>query len=313
MKKLYSLTIFKSAFDNKTHRRMDFDSWGDFVHLLNDLSTNPIESKKFAPLISPALYTEGTTRSNRNVTEWGHWACVDIDEGIGSVDEILDRFKHTRCVVYSTASCTPEKIKLRVVFDLDRRVQVSEIKHFWYALNKSIGDLGDAQTKDSSRMYYVPATYGGAFNFIHVIDGDEPLYVDALIREHPYQEKTGNSFLDALPDGVRESVLEHRKSSLTNTNVTWSGYRNCPFFPNKMADEYRTVNETGWYSGMYRIMVATACNAVKEGYPITASQIGSMCRELDAETGNWYENRPLDREAGGALTWAYANAYKGDF
>lgn len=310
---MYSLTIFKNAFDNKTHRRMDFDSWDKFVGLLSHLSVQPIASKKDAELISPALYTEGTTRSNKNVTEWGHWACVDIDEGINDVDEILNRFAGTRCVVYSTASCTPDKIKLRVVFDLSRRVQGDEIRKFWFALNKWCGDLGDAQTKDSSRMYYIPATYHGAFNFFHDLSDGESINVDKLIRDYPYQEKTGNSFLDALPEGVRESVLEHRKNSLTNTNVTWAGYRDCPFFPNKMADDYRSVGETGWYHQMYRIMVATACNAVKEQYPITAWQIAELCRELDAETGNWYENRPLEREASGALSWAYANAFKGDF
>jgi hypothetical protein len=109
---------------------------------------------------------------------------------------------------------------------------------------------------------------------------------------------------------MREQVLSHRKNSMTNTNVTWSGYRDCPFFPNKMAEQYKTVNETGWYSQMYRIMIATACNAVKGKYPITQDQIANMCRELDAETGNWYDNRPLSREAGGAIEWAYANTYE---
>jgi hypothetical protein len=310
---MYSLTIFKNAFDNKTHRRMDFDSWDKFVGLLSHLSTQPVASKKDAELISPALYTEGTTRSNKNVTEWGHWACVDIDEGINDVNEILDRFAGSRSVVYSTASCTPEKIKLRVVFDLSRRVQADEIRKFWYALNKWCGDLGDAQTKDSSRMYYIPAAYHGATNFFHDMSDGDAVDVDKLIREYPYQEKTGNSFLDSLPEGVRESVLEHRKNSLTNTNVTWAGYRDCPFFPNKMAEDYRSVGETGWYHQMYRIMVATACNAVKEQYPIASYQIADMCRELDAETGNWYDNRPLEREASGAISWAYANAFKGDF
>ena len=308
----YSLTIFKSAFDNKTHRRMDFDSWEDFVNLLTNLSQRPLSGKQSAQLISPAVYEEGTTRANRNVTEWGHWACVDIDEGIDCVDEILDRFAGTRCVVYSTASCIREKVKLRVVFDLSRRVQADEVRKFWYALNRWCGDLGDAQTKDSSRMYYIPATYDGAFNFIHNLPGEQPLDVDQLIRDHPYQEKTGNSFLDSLPEGVRESVLEHRKNSLTNTNVSWAGPHDCPFLPNKMIDKYRGISDTGWYTYMYRIMIAVACNAIRDGYPITANEIANLCQQLDRETGNWYENRPLTKEANGALNWAYANTVEFD-
>ena len=308
----YSLTVFHHAYDNKTNKRIDLPNWDALVGLLSDMSAVPLRGKSSAQLISPAVYEEGTTRANRNVTEWGHWACVDIDEGIDCVDEILDRFAGTRCVVYSTASCIREKVKLRVVFDLSRRVQADEVRKFWYALNRWCGDLGDAQTKDSSRMYYIPASYDGAFNFIHNLPAEQPLDVDALIAEFPYSEKSGNSFLDNLPDEVRKSVIEHRKNSLTNTNVTWSGYMDCPFMPNAMIDKYKSITETGWYSQMYRIMVATACNAIRGGYPITAGQIATMCQQLDNDTGNWYENRPLTKEANGALSWAYANSFVGE-
>jgi len=305
---MYSLTIFRNAFDNKTHRKMDFPDWEGLVALLEKLSKVSLSGKKDAQLISPAVYKEETTRANKNVECWANWACVDVDDYEGDIEDVLNRFANNNIVVYSTASSTPEKIKFRIVFDLDRAVGKEEIKKFWFALNKSIGDLGDAQTKDSSRMYYIPADYVDAFNFFYTRTG-EPISVDSLMREHPYQEKTGNSFLDNLSEEMRESVLEYRKNSLDNTNVTWSGYRDCPFFPNKMADDYKSVSETGWYHQMYRIMVATACNAVKAKYPITAEQISILCKELDRETGNWYENRPLHREANGALQWAYANSF----
>lgn len=158
-------------------------------------------------------------------------------------------------------------------------------------------------------MYYIPARYAGAHNFFHVNSGI-PIGVDDLLREFPYQEKTGNNLLDVLPEEIRETVIEHRKNSLTNTDISWSGYLDCPFFPNKMAMDYKSVSGTGWYHGMYRIMVAIACNAVKQGYPITAREIAQMCKQLDAETGNWYENRPLEVEANSAIKWAYANAYQ---
>ena len=307
---MYELTIFKSAYDNKTHRYLKMPDWDSLVYLLEKLSEQPLAGKKDAELISPAVYKEGTTRANRNVEYWGNWACVDVDDYEGTIDGILDRFADNNIVVYSTASSTPEKIKFRIVFDLARRVKGEEIKQFWYALNKSIGDLGDKQTKDSTRMYYIPARYAGAHNFFHVNSGI-PLGVDDLLREFPYQEKTGNDLLDILPDDVRETVIEHRKNSLTNTEIVWSGYLDCPFFPNKMAIDYKSVSGTGWYHQMYRIMVATACNAVKAGYPITSQQIASMCKQLDAETGNWYKNRPLELEANSAIKWAYANAYEG--
>ena len=305
----YSLTIFKSAFDNKTHRNMDFDSWDEFVDLLRDLSTQPLKGKSEAPLISPAVYKDGTTRANRNVKEWGHWSCVDVDDYEGTIDELLNLYDDHNICIYSTASSLPEKVKCRIVFDLDRRVPESQIRQFWYALNKSLGSLGDEQTKDSSRMYYIPASYENAHNYFHTRSG-RPLNVSRLIAEHPYVEKTGNAFLDKLPDEMRRQVLAHRKSTMVNTDITWSGYLDCPFVPNRMVMEYMTITGTGWYRQLYRIMAATASSAVRAKYPITPQQIAHLMKQIDAENGGWYDNRPLEREAQGAIEWAFNNSYE---
>ena len=55
-------------------------------------------------------------------------------------------------------------------------------------------------------------------------------------------------------------------------------------------------------------MVAVASKALQNKYPITSKEIADLCRELDAETGNWYANRPLEIEADRALEYAYKNA-----
>jgi len=68
-----------------------------------------------------------------------------------------------------------------------------------------------------------------------------------------------------------------------------------------------TISSSGWYRQMYRIMIALAGKAVEKGYPITASQLVEMCRQFDVETGNWYENRPMDVEANNALEYVYKN------
>ena len=306
---MYSLTIFTSPFDNRTHRTMDFGSWEEFVDLLSGLSTKPLASKQDAPLISPAVYNEGTTRANRNVKEWGHWACVDVDDYEGTIDELLNLYDDHNICIYSTASSLPEKVKCRIVFDLDRRVPESQIRQFWYALNKSLGSLGDEQTKDSSRMYYIPASYENAHNYFHTRSG-RPLNVSRLIAEHPYVEKTGNTFLDNLPDEMRKQVLEHRKSKLTNTAVEWSNYHDCPFVSKRMVTEYRLITGEGWYRQLFKIMIATASNAVRAKYPISAQEIAKICKEIDQETGGWYDNRPLEREAQSAIEWAFNNTYE---
>ena len=39
-------------------------------------------------------------------------------------------------------------------------------------------------------------------------------------------------------------------------------------------------------------------------YPITSSEIATLAREIDADTGCWYKNRPLEMEAQRALDYA---------
>jgi hypothetical protein len=290
---------------------MKFDNWRSFTSLLSDLSETPRAGKQDAELISPAVYTEGTTRSNKNVEYWGRWAAVDVDDfetnGENLESILVSKFYRWSYVCYSTASSTSDHPKFRLVFDLTRTVEREEIKQFWYALNAELGDIGDKQTKDLSRMYYIPAQYAGADNFLFVNSGDA-VDVDYLIAKHPYKEREGKSFLDRLPPELQKAVVEHRKQSLDNTHISWSDYRDCPFFPKQLAMEYQTITKTGWYHKMYQIMVATAGNAIKRGYPITAKQIADLCRQLDNDTGMWYTNRPIEIEADRAVEYAYRNA-----
>lgn len=308
---MYELTIFKNRYDNKTHRQMEFQNWDSFVDLLFNLSEQPRAGKQDAELISPAIYHDGTTRSNKNVKLWGKWAAVDVDDIDLNADQLretlLERFGHWDFVCYSTASSTVDRPKFRLVFNLMETVHRDNIAKFWFALNAELDSIGDKQTKDLSRMYYVPAKYDGAYNFIFRNSGN-PVDVDYLVTKHPYKEREGNNFIDRLPPELQKAVIEHRKQSLDKTNVVWSDYNDCPFFPKHLAVEYRTISNTGWYHKMYQIMVATAGNAIKRGYPITANQIAELCRQFDKDTGNWYENRPLDIEADRAVEYAYRNS-----
>ena len=169
---MYSLTIFKNTYDNKTHRTMSFHSWDKFEELLYNLATK--EGQKggpnSSPLISPAVYIKDSTRSNRNVSSWGSWACVDVDDFRLQGNDIRSELElicgQYKYVCYSTASSTEEFPKFRLVFPLSRSINEEEIPHFWFALNKQLKEIGDKQTKDLSRMYYVPAVYPDAYNFI---------------------------------------------------------------------------------------------------------------------------------------------------
>lgn len=306
----YSLTLFNNIFDNKTHKRQDFSEWEHFENLLYDLSRVPKKDKKSASLISPATYMPDTTRANDNVVSWEGWAAIDVDdhEFKGNLEkELYDRYGNYYYICYSTASSTNTYPKFRLVFPLKTEVRSNEIRKFWYALNEELGCIGDKQTKDLSRMYYIPATYDGAHNFIFTNSGGSFIDPYALIDKHPLPEKKGSTFFDRLPSSMQKMIVQHRKDQMQNRSITWTSYKDCPFINKKLIAEYKLITDTGWYHKMYQIMVSIAGNAVKREYPITVDEISSLCKELDLETGNWYKNRPLNKEAERAIEFVYSN------
>ena len=188
-------TLFKSLYDVATDEAIDFGCFRDFENVLYKLADVPRKDKTSAYLMSPASYIGGTTRKNDNVTSWGSWCAVDVDDYTGDINDYTVSDNYYVC--YSTASSTKETPKFRLVFPLTRPVEREEIKHFWFALNTELGEVGDIQTKDLSRMYYIPGKYANAFNFIYTKEGD---YIDpqALMDKHPYIEK-GGKFIVPCP------------------------------------------------------------------------------------------------------------------
>jgi len=303
---MVSLTIFDNIYDNKTHKRMDYTSFDEFAGVLYKLaSDDKYPTKKEAPLISPATYEPNTTRANDNVVGWGGWAALDVDDFTGDIRTIERTYPDYKYVCYSTASSTKESPKFRLVFDLKYPVLKDDIKKFWYALNKEFLEVSDAQTKDLSRMYYIPNQYQDAFNFIFTHEGKQMDPIE-LMAKHPYVNRQ-EGFFNRLPDAIQKGLIEHRKNQLNNTNFKWTGYDDCPFVNRKQIDEYKSISDTGWYAKLYQIMVSTAGNAMSKGYPITAKEIEYLCRQLDADTGNWYAKRDIEKEAERAIEFVFRN------
>lgn len=312
---MLALTIFKSIYDNQTDKRMDFSSWEQFEKLLYNLSEIDRANKRSAHLISPAIYESGSTRKNANVTEWAGWAAIDVDDHDfkGNLkDELYSRFGSWYYVCYSTASSSDISPKFRLVLPLKKNIKQSRIKQFWYALNTEFGSLGDRQTKDLSRMYYIPARYAGANNFIFSNTLGSAVDPDLLIEKHPSPaQTTGNTFMDRLPESIQKEIIKYRAESLQGKrSVQWTSYRDCPFVNQSLVKEYSTIAQidgTGRYAMIYRIMSSIALSAIRQEYPITAHEIAEMIRQLDAETSNRYQNRNLVLEADRALEFAYRN------
>jgi len=221
------------------------------------------------------------------------------------MEDIEEKYSQYRYVCYSTASSTVENPKFRLVFPLTQSVGKDDIKHFWFALNKEIGDIADAQTKDLSRMYYIPAKYENSFNFIFSHDG-EVMNPMSLMAKHPYV-KPNQTMFDRFPPAIQEALLERKRNQLNNKNFTWTSYRDCPFVNQRQIEDYKGITGTGWYAKMYEIMLTTAGNAMSKGYPITSKEIEYLCRDLDNDTGNWYSKRDFEKEAERAIDFVFKN------
>ena len=134
---------------------------------------------------------------------------------------------------------------------------------------------------------------------------------DYVLARWPYDDKRdAKSFLDRLPSAWREQVVEYRKGKLDNTSYIWSNYTECPFINKKLLKEYigmSFTDGTGRYRMIYKLMISIAANAIEKQYPITSSQIVDLVRQIDRDTANLYEQRPLDVEANNALEYAYKN------
>ena len=106
---------------------------------------------------SAARYRPKSTRSAANVLDV-HAMVIDIDhvlpEGLGSV---LEKFEPYRRIITSSHSDRELDRCLRVVLATSRPVTKLEWPRFWSGTVELLGIPADSQTKDCSRLYYLPS------------------------------------------------------------------------------------------------------------------------------------------------------------
>ena len=315
-------TIFRHKRDIKTSHIVSKRSWKKFVDFLQELSKLPY-TKNTAPLISPAIYKPGSTRSNDSVIAWAGWSAMDIDnhpfENVEQIRNFIEgKHPNKSYICYSTARSSIEKPKFRFIFPLDEWMTDSiKIRKYWFSLNKEFSEFADKQTKDVSRMYYIPANYSeSTYNFfIYKTDG-EFFNADSLIKKHRADEffalSTGASFLDMLPEKMRESVIAHRQTQLKANGkyYSWTSYKDCPFVKKDQVELYRNIvllNAAGRYLQLYNLMVSIAATAVTMQYPITAGELSDLIRQIDNDIDGYYKNRKINVEVARAISFVYRN------
>jgi hypothetical protein len=322
----YQLTIFKNIFDKNIDNRLNFKDWTSFKKFLYDLSKKPgyklKRGEKYngqsSPLISPAIFNEKNTRKNSNVLYWGKWIALDIDNictlEINYVKNILRRFSNYSFLCYSSASSTQKNPKFRIILPLTEVVSMENIKHFWFALNSKFENIVDPQTKDLCRMYYVPAQYPNAYNFIFDNTAEHINPIELMSKYEYIPQKIKRNIYQSLPEEFRTKLQQYKLEKIEKKNITysWTSYRDCPFVNKDLVAEYFSIahiDGTGRYLRIYQLMVSIASNALKRGYLITPNEIVKLIQEIDNLSSKRYGKRPLDVEAERAIQYVCSSNF----
>ena len=354
----YSLTMFNSVYNAavETNSQKTFGDWLALVHYFFDHSGKTYSRKDEMPLFSPAIFLPNSQRNKSNVISWGNLLVADIDhipytlipelakleplpyeysmhgnEQAGSkMSRVIGNYLNERLTDYaflchSTASCTPDDAKCRLIMPLSRPVNSSDkvalpvIQHsveaLWSGLyNFILAKTGieiDKQVKDLSRAYFMPgkiidwATYHSSTNFIFSHTGSKAIDPNWLIQKYSaiptygsYSQMKKDERVKALKDHYDKHYVE------ANTNHHWTSWKDCKYFPKKLAEDYANIVGAGWYVTIYKIMCGIAVRAKKDKCPITAQQITTLIKEFDRDHGGWYQDRPLEREANNAISFS---------
>jgi putative DNA primase/helicase len=131
------------------HPKQFASSWEQLKELLSLHEENPV--KAAGALWSPVEYDAGTTRGNRNV-RFVEALVIDMD------GEAFDnaRLEGLEWFAYSTYSHRLDDPHYHLVLPLAEKVPASLWRAVWEELHHKINLVGDPQTKDLARIFYLP-------------------------------------------------------------------------------------------------------------------------------------------------------------
>lgn len=301
-------SFVQNYFDNRP-MRCECSDWNEFVERMRWLSEQtgykPDPRKKeydvaSSPLISPAIYPEeNMSRANDNVCGWDI-VMMDIDSGVDDIEIVKNHFKHFKYIIYSSPTCTAEKLKLRIVLPLNKTAPKERLSQIWNANEMWCSKLVDPSTKDCSRGYYVPARYtnkGAAYTHFFLVNDGIDLDWEELIRRYPSKPDADRFKVDNPLKKIKQKIYanNHGTPSLI---ITDDG---CPFVYQNMIDDYRLTPAGGHHRAIYIFMVKVCYNAEKIGYPLTHEELVDMAQQLDNIDGGFYDLKKLQNSAKDAM------------
>ena len=260
------------------------------------------EYDKTQGLISSAIYAnEDDKRTNDNVTGWDI-LILDIDDTDKSLSQINTIFQHFDRIFYSSASCTHSKLKLRVIIPLNTTAPKEKLKEVWYAAQMWCEGLVDEQTKDMSRMHYVPARYtnkGDQYrHFFHVEKGIK-LDWEALVAKYPMPPEAERFKKDNPLRKLKRSIFVDN-NPLPEFNIQAD---NCPFVDDRMVNDYMLTPIGSHHTAIYKFMVQICYKAQAMNYPLDVDELADMGKQMDDMDGGFYETKKMMNNAVDAMSY----------
>lgn len=160
-------------------------SWSEFVDFLRDAAQVPrtADEKEAHWWYSPMILRAGSpTRQMTDVIGVGAFAAFDVDHGNVSLDQIKLRLFGHPIVAYTTTQSRPDDSRWRICLQLDRGMSINEHARLWRYYADRL-DL-DPSTKNTNRIFYLPAQWHGADNVFYVEHG-RPVHVGSILAMSP--------------------------------------------------------------------------------------------------------------------------------
>ena len=244
-------------------------------------------------------------------------ALLDAENDIGNIiwKYLVSMFPGMNFFMHSTASCTTGMPKIRLIVPLNEHITPDKVPSVWSGFSNYIHAKSkisiDPQVKDPSRAYYLPGTIFDYqeirqknLKFWGAIVNQNSLDTDMLLDKYSTYRppsKQRSVITDEIKTKYNDWATAYKD---LNPNHHWKSYRDCAYFPSKLAADYANIVGAGWYITIYKIMCGIAVRAKRDKCTITATQIAEMIKEFDRDHGGWYQDRPLEREAQNAITFA---------
>jgi len=297
-------SFFSSSFSNEP-QTADMP-WDNFINTMRTIS----EVKGHKPykgeyteqgMISSAIYAPNTKRGNKNVLGWD-MVLLDIDSGIdlNSLDQLVLDLDYN-FLIYSSPSCTKDHIKIRLCLELHEFAPKEVLSQLWFAVNAMLGNIVDKQTKDKSRMMYVPARYDNTEDYYHIFIEcyKDKLNWEELINKYPSPKENEKYHLkNKLSLLKRKIYVKTNKLPCFNIQA-----KKCPFCYDNMIDEYRLTPAGEHHLALYRFMIKVCYNAKRINYPLSIDELVDMARQLDDLDGSFYNDKKFYDSAQDAIEY----------